>query len=307
MDIVTSEMAACHAVEASTVLDLMCIEPDHFAARGTGHTASMRYFLDETQANHPMTRWNPLSVIPAIGIGIALVDDEVSDFVTMFLGPNAQKHCDKFQVELQEHWQWDEPVTYRPLSEEEWDPLLKGAFMLFLMAESFHPSIRTVLQRARLFGVTAVVLTHHPQTFPADIMPILPVAKGLDFSGSLRAIIGGALNPGPVCIDLGDIRASLKEPYRLVQHAAVVSSANQLHLAAEQALNHFVSSKADLTRAVSLLGMISADYDLTIEDYYGVLNAISSRIKEDCLVIVAIAFEPGASGKAKIVLTAGWS
>jgi hypothetical protein len=256
-------------------------------------------------ARHPLAERSLLNAVPVIGIAHA--DPAASDFVTVFLGPNAQSHCDKFQAELQECWQWEGPVTHHPLSEQAWDPLLVKAFMVFLMAESFHPSIRHVLQRAKLYGVTTVVITHDPATFPADFKPFIGVADGLSFSGALRSLIGGAVSPGLICTDLADIRRCMRQSRRLIQHMGAAPAANQLHLAAEQALNHFNIQDADVARANSVLVWISAGDDLVMDDYQQVLMAVDGRVSEDCQVIVAINIEPVTSGEAKVVVTAGWA
>lgn len=256
-------------------------------------------------ARHPLAERSLLNAVPVIGIAHA--DPAESGFVTVFLGPNAQAHCDKFQAELRERWQWEGPVTHQPLSEQVWDPLLVKAFMVFLMAESFHPSIWHVLQRAKLFGVTTVVITHDPATFPADVKPLIGVADGMDFSGALRSLIGGAVNPGLICTDLADIRMCMRQSRRLIQHMGAASAANQLHLAAEQALNHFNIQDADLARANSVLVWISAGDDFVMDDYRQVLMAVDGRVSEDCQVIVAVNIDPAANAEASVIVTAGWA
>ena len=286
------------AVEISTGLAMAHTEPEIFNP-GDNH--------------HPLADLSQLNAVPVIGIAHIYTDEEEDlkmpsvDLVTVFLGPNAQPHCDKFQSDLLENWKWYE-FAHQALTEQPWDHLLEKAFMLFIMAESFDPSIRYVLQRANLFKVTAVVITHDPASFPNDLFPILHAADGLDFTGALRSVIGASVSDAAFgCTDLGDIRGCLRESRRLTQHLGAASAANELHLAAEQALNHFNIQDADLARANSVLVWISAGDDLVMDDYQQVLMVVDGRVSEDCQVIVALNIEPATGGEAKVVVTVGWA
>jgi hypothetical protein len=286
------------AVEISMGLAMAHTEPEIFNAIDT---------------RHPLAEQSLLNAVPVIGIAHIYTDEDSElkfpsvDLVTVFLGPNAQPHCDKFQSDLLENWKWYE-FAHQALAEQPWNPLLEKAFMLFVMAESFDPSIRYALQRANLFNVTAVVITHDPASFPDDLFPILQAADGLDFTWALRSVIGASVSDTAFgCTDLGDIRGCLREARRLIQHMGSASAANELHLAAEQALNHFNIQDADLARANSVLVWISAGDDLVMDDYRQVLMAVDGRVSEDCQVIVALNIEPVTSGEAKVIVTAGWA
>lgn len=286
------------AVEISTGLAMAHTEPEIFNAIDT---------------RHPLAEQSLLNAVPVIGIAHIYTDEDSElkfpsvDLVTVFLGPNAQPHCDKFQSDLLENWKWYE-FAHQALTEQPWDPLLEKAFMLFVMAESFDPYIQYVLQRANLFNVTAVVITHDSATFPDDLFPILQAADGLDLTGALRSVIGASVSDAAFgCTDLGDIRGCLREARRLIQHMGSASAANELHLAAEQALNHFNLQDADLARAGSVLVWISADDDLVMDDYRQVLMVVDGRVSEDCQVIVALNIEPATSGEARVVVTVGWA
>ena len=286
------------AVEISTGLAMAHTEPEIFNAIDT---------------RYPLAEQSLLNAVPVIGIAHIYTDEDSElkfpsvDLVTVFLGPNAQPHCDKFQSDLLENWKWYE-FAHQALTEQPWDSLLEKSFMLFVMAESFDPAIRYVLQRANLCNVTAVVITHDPASFPDDLFQILHAADGLDFTGALRSVIGASVSDAAFgCTDLGDIRGCLRESRRLTQHMGAASAANELHLAAEQALNHFNIQDADFARANSVLVWISAGDDLVMDDYQQVLMVVDGRVSEDCQVIVALNIEPATGGEAKVVVTVGWA
>lgn len=265
--------------------------------------------LNKMHARPTLAEQNQLNTVPVIGIAHIYTDEDEDfimlsdDLVTVFLGPNAQEHCDKFQSDLLENWNWSEQFTHQVLTDLPWDPLLEKAFMLFIMAESFDPSIRYVLQRANLFGVTALVLTHDPATFPTDIVPILHIADGLDFTGSLRAVIGGTIDPNISCTDLGDISGGIRKSRRLIQHMSTVSTAKQLPLAAKQALDHFNLSGTELARASCVFTSIGAE-EGELDDFYAARKEATIWANEECTTIVGT---PWLDGMTRVVITIGWN
>jgi cell division GTPase FtsZ len=184
---------------------------------------------------------------------------------------------------------------------------MEKALILFIMAESFHPSIQHVLQQAKRFDVTAVVATHVPEIFPADIFPLLHVANGLDLTVAVRALVGGATDSCMITMDLADIREYVHQSRRSVQKIGVASAANQLPFAAQLALDRFSISGADLTLANSLLVWIRAGEDLLVDDYRRVMLAVDGRVSEDCLVNVAVDNRPAAVCEASVIVTASWA
>ena len=245
-----------------------------------------------------------MNAVPVIGI--AYVDKYLGNLVTIPLGQNAGVRSDEFQYDLRQSEQWSGPVLHQPWSEQTWESLMEKALILFIMAESFHPSIQHVLQQANRFNVTAVVATHVPDIFPADIFPLLHMADGLDLNDAVRALVGGATHSCMITMDLADIRECIHQSRRSVQQIGVASAANQLPFAAQQALDCFSISGADLTRANSLLVWIRAGDELLLDDLRRALMAIGGRVSEDCLVNVAIDDEPAAGGEAKVIVTASW-
>lgn len=248
-----------------------------------------------------------LSMNAAPVIGIAYVDKYLGDLVTMPLGQNACVPSDEFQSDLRQCGQWSGPVSHQPWFEQTWESLMEKAFILFILAESFHPSIPHVLQQANQFDVTAVVATHDPEIFPADIFPLLHVAGGLDLTDAVRALVGGATNSCMITMDMADIMMCLHQSRRSVQKIGLASAANQLPIAAEQVLDHFSISGADLARANSVLVWIRAGDELFMDDFRQALMAVDGRISEDCLVYVAVDVKPAAGGEAKVIVTAGWA
>jgi hypothetical protein len=273
--------------------------------------------LNKMHAHPTLAEQNLLNAVPVIGIAHIYTDKDEDfimlsdDLVTVFLGPNAQEHCDKFQSDLMEHWNWYEQFTHQTLT-EQWDPLLERTFMMFIMAESFDPSIRYVMQRAKLYNVTAVVMTHHPATFPADIVPILHMADGLDFTGSLRAVIGGNIDANIMCTDLGDIRWCIHASRRLVQHMSTVSTTKQLPLAAKQALDHFNLPGTELARANCVFTSMSTGSDAEMDDYWAAIHKANAWTihegnvwaNEECTTIVGT---PWLDGMVRVVITIGWN
>ena len=271
---------------------------------------SLLRFTGEMRAYRASVEPCLLDSIPVIGVTHYYNDEDEpdrdassSELVTLFLGPNAQAQRDKFQSDLQEHWLWDEPFVHKALTEQPWDSLLEKGFMLFIMAEGFHPSIRQVLQRANLFNVAAVVITHEPATFPKDIFPILHIAQGQEFTGALRAIIGGVVNPNLFCIDLGDIWACMRHSRRLIQTMGEAPDAKQLPLAVERAVKSLNALDANVAGAKYLLGWITTGPDVDLDDYYAVSSEIAGWVNEECEVIVAVNHDLSVDGMARVVLT----
>jgi hypothetical protein len=246
-----------------------------------------------------------MNVVPVIGI--AYVDKYLGDLVTMPLGRNACVASDEFQSDLRQCGQWSGPVSHQAWSEQAWESLMEKALILFILAESFHPSIHLVLQQAKRFDVTAVVVTHDPEIFPADIFPLLHVADGLDLTDAVRAIVGGATNSCMMTIDLADIRWCIHRSRRSVQQIGVSSAANQLPIAAQQALDRISITGADLARANSVLVWIRAGDELVMDDFWRVMLAVDGRVSPDCLVNVAVDNGPAAGGEASVIVTASWA
>ncbi len=269
--------------------------------------------LNKMHARPTLAEQNLLNAVPVIGIA-HIYTEEDEDFlflsvklVTVFLGPNAQTHCDKFQSDLLENWKWYE-FAHQTLAEQPWEHLLEKTFMLFIMAESFDPSIQFVLQRANLFNVTAVVITHSPATFPDDLFPILHVADGLDFSRALRSVIGASVSDAPFgSTDLGDIRACFRESRRLIQRMDEVPDTKLLPFAAKRVLQHANILDADMTGAKCVLCWISAGLDVGLDDFYAVREEICSWIFPECEVILGVSPEPSMDGVKRVVLTIGWN
>ncbi len=245
-----------------------------------------------------------MNAVPVIGI--AYVDKYLGDLVTIPLGQNAGVRSDEFQSVLRQYEQWSDPVSHQPWSEQTWESLMEKALILFIMAESFHPSIQHVLQQANRFNVTSVVATHVPEIFPADIFPLLHVADGLDLTDAVRALVGGATNSCMITMDLADIRECIHQSRRSVQQIGVASTANQLLYATQQALDRISITGADLARAKSVLVWIRAGEDLLVDDYRRVMLAVDGRVSADCLVNAAVDNGPAAGCEASVIVTASW-
>jgi len=245
-----------------------------------------------------------MNAVPVIGI--AYVDKHLGDLVTIPLGRNAGVRTDEFQSDLRQYEQWSDPVSHQPWSEQTWESLMEKALILFIMAESFHPSIQHVLQQANRFNVTSVVATHVPEIFPADIFPLLHVADRLDLTDAVRALVGGATNSCMITMDLADIRECIHQSRRSVQQIGVASAANQLPYATQQALDRISITGADLARAKSVLVWIRAGEDLLVDDYRRVMLAVDGRVSADCLVNTAVDNGPAAGCEASVIVTASW-
>jgi hypothetical protein len=246
-----------------------------------------------------------MNAVPVIGI--AYVDKYLGDLVTMPLGQNACVPSNEFQPDLQLCGQWSGPVSHQPWSEQTWESLMEKSLILFILAESFHPSIQLVLQQAKRFDVTAVVATHDPEIFPADNFPLLHVADGLDLTDAVRAIVGGAINSCMITMDLADIRWCIHQSRRSVQRIGVTSNAKQLPFAVQQALDRISITGADLARANNMLVWIRAGEDFLVEDYRRAMMAVDGRVSADCLVNVAVENGPAAGGEASVIVTASWA
>jgi hypothetical protein len=246
-----------------------------------------------------------MNVVPVIGI--AYVEKNLGDLVTLPLGQNVCVPSNEFQSDLRQCGQWSGPVSHPPWSEQTWETLMEKALILFILAESFHPSIQLVLQQAKRFDVTAVVATHAPEIYPADIFPLLHVADGLDLTDAVRAIVGGATNSCMITMDLADIRMCIHQSRRSVQRIGVASSANQLPFAAQQALDRISISGADLARANSVLVWIRAGDELLVEDYRWAMMVVDGQVSADCLVNVAVENGSPAGGEASFIVTASWA
>ena len=296
-------------------LDVAACDLNGHNAGEVRHRDAQPRFLVEMRAWRPFSEPELLNAIPVIGVAHFFAgEDELtpdpagqySDMMTVFLGPNAQEHSERFQSVLRDHWQWAGPVTHQALTEQTWEPLLNKAFLLFIMAESFDPSIQLVMQRANGSGVTAVVVTQDAASFPSDIAPVLQTAEGLDFTDALRALIGGVTNPGMICIDLADIMACLRHSRRLIQHRGTAPSVRELGLAAERALQPYGLTPADMPRIYCMLGWLTTGDAFEFDDYQQAINAFADKASAACQIIVAVELAADEADGACCVAMVGW-
>jgi cell division GTPase FtsZ len=124
---------------------------------------------------------------------------------------------------------------------------------------------------------------------------------------AVRAIVGGATNSCMMTIDLSDIRWCIHKSRCSVQHIGVASAANQLPIAAQQALDRISITGADLARANSVLVWIRAGDELVMDDFWRVMLAVDGRVSPDCLVNVAVDNGPTVGGEASVIVTASWT
>jgi cell division GTPase FtsZ len=87
----------------------------------------------------------------------------------------------------------------------------------------------------------------------------------------------------------------------------VASAANQLPIAAQQALDRISITGADLARANSVLVWIRAGDELVMDDFWRVMLAVDGRVSPDCLVNVAVDNGPTVGGEASVIVTASWT
>ncbi|QXC29703.1 cell division protein FtsZ [Aeromonas sp. FDAARGOS 1409] len=212
--------------------------------------------------------------------------------------------------------------------------LLAGTDMVFIiagMAETIATQIAAVAAEvAQQMGILTVAMALDPCTVESE-QPMITArqqsAKIFRHADTLFTLSGGAhrgeeghgatnaaiairgiveliSRPGLINVDMEELRAVMAGMGQAMVGMGTAFGDDRAEQAVKRAIHGLSAAEGELARASGILVNITSDFDMTIEEFEAVGNAVKAQAAEHATVIVGSVIDPEMQGGLRVTLVA---